>query len=512
MRFIYDVLAIGLILLLGIFSLNYYGQYYPLYLEVYDIAYHLAQAVGMDRAGGLTLTSFWQEAVHLAPAYYPPFFHFCNLLLLRSGASINFLGKYFIWILYPLALFSFWSFMSICFSSRVGFYSLMLFSLPALFMQKIWGHPTFGLFCVLLPLVFLSLLKRRYITTLMLIFLSLATHLSAGMILLVLFIYALHSHKDIKIIFLLLATLLVLASPLLWIVLKRISFYSFFPSLGINRIFKAIIGLEGFDTFFDYKRQYYVYLGILAALGVLVSYFRRGNYLIFPSLFIALVLINSLAGNGGDPAAFRYNQMLPMLIFPMLGGVILDEAHAQLQETKFLSKFSGRFLGLKAMVILLIITSIAHILFYSLSAQPRYNRAPTLLFLNWPKIWLPYQLLFTTEQRTRLLELIKENVVEEEMVYNTVGINSTNMLSASSRRSFTRDIKASPKMLVTEKAPSGYILLEKMNPQFSVYTLKDKNKAGKASVPKPILSFAWMRNGFILLGISIFMDLILGKK
>lgn len=501
---IYFVLAIGLILLLSVFSLNYWKQYYPLYLEMYDIAYHLGQTVAMDRAGGLTLTNFWQEASHPIPTYYPPFYHFCQLLLLRSGVSVDFLAKYLTWLLYPLALVSFWSFMSVCFGLRLGFYSLALFSLPPLSMEKIWGHPPFGLFCVLLPLVFLSLFKKRYLTASVLILVSLATHAVAGIILLVLFIYALHSREQRKPVFLLLAIIAVLSSPIFLMMLKRISFYSFFSWKGLVQVSKAWLNLDGLTTFFDYSRRYYVYLGILAALGGLVCYFRKGKYLLFPSFFIALLVTDSIIRTGGEAGPFRYNQILPMIIFPMLGGVFLDEIHSQLEHTGFFS----RFLALKNFGILLTLIITIHLLFYALSQQPRYNRAPTIVFLRWPAIWLPYKLLFTMEQRSRLLELIEKNVAENETVYNAAGMNLTNMLSAFSRRSFTQDLTVSPKLLIREEAVTGYRLLEKMNPQFKLYILKEKDKAGKAALPRPVLSYRWISNGFILLGILIILDLV----
>lgn len=509
MRFIYVILSIGLILLLSFFSLHYWKAYYPLYLEVYDVAYHLAVSVGMDRAGGLTATSFWQDASRPVPAYYPPFFHLCGLMLLRLGVGLNFLLKYLDWMLYPAALFSLWLFMSVCFGSRIGFYSLVLMSLPPLFMEKVWGHPTFGLFCVLVPLVFLSLLKKRYITTLLLIFLSLATHMSAGIILLILLIYAIHSRKDRKFIFMLLAALVILGLPVLWIAAKRISFYNFFQWKGLISYLRASLARGGFTAFFDYKNQFYVHLGILGVLGALVCYFRRGRYLLFPSIFIALGMINNIASVSGDPGAFRYNQMLPMVMFPMLGGVFLDAVHGRFERLASLMKSPYTLLALKSFAILIILIIAVYRSFYKLSQQPEYNRTPAIAFLNRPYIWLPYKLLFTTGQRARLLELIKENVAEDEMIFNSAGMNLTNTLSAFSRRSFTRDIPAAPKMLIAERASSGYRFFENMNPQFSVYILEDKAKAGKASPPIPILKFTWIRNGFILTGILIILDLFL---
>jgi len=508
MRALYIALAIGLILIISAFSLNYWERYYPLYLEVYDINYHLAASVGMDRAGGLTMTSFWQYAPHQEPMYYPPFFQLCGLLLLRQGVDINFLAKYLVWMLYPMALFSLWFFMCSSFGSRAGFYSLMLYSLPPLLMEKIWGHPPFGVVCVLIPLVFLSLFKRRYIAALILALLGLATHLSAGIILPVLLIYALHSRLQRKPIFILLGFLALSGLPFFWIIVKRVSFLGGFSFLGVSQFLKAITATGAFRTFFDYRGQYYVYLGILGALGAVTCYFRKGRFLLFPSVFIALLLAKNIADAGGAAASFRYIQMLPMVFFPMMGGIFLDAAHGRLGRVRFL----GRALVVKSLAILFIMIVGAYALFYGLSGLAIYNRTPAIVFLNRPEIWLPYKLLFTMEQRARLLRLVEGNVKEDEMIYNSAGANLGSHLSAFSRRSLTRDIGAWPKMLVKQEGLPGYRLLEKMNPQFNVYVLEDASRAGKVTVPKPLVTIKQLKMIFMALGALILIDLFIPRR
>lgn len=501
MRTIYIILALVLIVLLAVFSFDYWQGYYPLYLEFYDIASHLATMVGFDRCGGSTLTNFWEYTPTTSPNYYLPFFHIVGLLFLRLGIDISIIGNYFIFALYPLSLFSLWFFMRKIFGGRTAFYSVMLLSLPTLWMEKIWGNSTFGLLMILIPLIFCALLSRRYIVATLLILCSLGTHLAAGMVPAVLLIYALHNREERKAIFIILGLLAILGLPLFWIAWKRVIFFRIFGE-GFLSFGSLKDVLARFISFFEFGQKPYVYLGILAALGILFCYRKRGRYLLLPSYFLVVTLL-PLRG-----AFFRYTEINCVLPFCMLGGVFLGEIHKILER--------GRFALIKGVSISVSIILIAHILFFGLSLRPKYSKTPTIIFLNRPEIWLPYKLLFPMEGRLRIVQLIKDKTDEGDFIYNGASPNLSRMVGAFTRRSVTSQTQDGAKMAIAQAQPPGFDFLEKSNERFSIYIQNDQSKVKKVNIPPPLVPISSIYWAFMvmvfLMGVDLFYPLFPRSK
>ena len=501
MKYLYLFFAIAIIAAICFSSLAYWETRYPSFIEFYKIPFHISNAVGFLRCGGFTLTNFWAPSfVENNPNTYFPFFQLGEFLMLDKGISIHFLSYWLTWIFLPLALLTMFLFMATLYGARIAAYAIGFLSLSPLWAEHQWMNPPQSLVFILIPLIFLALLSKRYIAAFILILCCMATHTIGMVILLCLLLYAIHSKAQRKPILILLGIMLLLGLPLFWLIIQRIKFNELF-SIGFAHGNIISSAKEALKTMLSIKNQNYVFLGWLALAGLVTCYVKRGKFLILPSYFFALFPMAWIQQE------VRFWGMPAITIFCLLGAVFFGTVHEKIEKIKF-----GKIIGLGFFIAVLIS---ANFLFYRLPNIAIQLRTPTLVFMNKPGIWY-YPRVYSMKEKARIIELVKEHVAPDEFFYLHGSYYFNYYISANSRRSAfipkTREELPGNIKLVIERfnAPSpDYTFLEKVNEEFdfSAYILKDSVKTAKNIMPKPLIKTDKIRKIFIAMGIIILIDL-----
>lgn len=501
MKYLYLFFAIAIITVICFSSLAYWETRYPSFLEFYKISYHISNAVGFMRCGGFTLTNFWAPSfAENMPNTYFPLFQFIELLMLSKGVSIYFLSYWLTWIFLPLAFLTMLVFIYSLYGARITAYAIGFLSLSPIWMEQQWMNPPQSLVFILIPLIFLALLYKRYIAGLILILCCMATNTIGLFILPCLLLYAIHDRPQRNSVLILLGIILVLGTPLFWLVAQRMKFDEIFRSGFINR--SLIDAIKRFwSIMFSIKSQNHVFLGWLGFMGLIVCYIKRGKFLILPSLFFALA---PLAWTSQE---IRFWGMPAIAIFSLLGAVFFGTIHEWLEKIKF-----GKLIGLGFFISVLIL---ANILFYRLPNISLQLKIPTLVFLNKPGTWY-YPRIYSMKEKARIIELVKEHVAPDEFFYLHGSYYLNYYIAANSQRSvfipkIREELPANIKLVIERfNAPSpDYEFLEKVNEEFdfSAYILKDAPKALKVKGAKPLVKTEQLKIVFIVLGALILIDL-----
>jgi hypothetical protein len=459
-----DFLAVVLIVVLAALSINLWHYYYPLYFDVYDIANHLAIARGFQRIGGITLRNFWEFPPQGQPHYYPPLLHIIGAFLLNRGYAADALAKWGTWIIYPLSLISAWLCARLIFGAKAGFYALVLLSIPLIWLEKIWGSPTNGLFLVILPLVLLALVKRRYPLLIVSTLFCLSTHLLGLVAPLAILIYAFHRgfgyrkpnhcplacRKEYRKFLIIFCFFLIFALP--------------FFALGIWRLFISghasaiqklnLAGIGDLIQIFDWRT--FGYLGFLSVGGLVLGYRRKGDFLVLPSLlfsFLPLFLMQR---------GFRFWYPNAILFFALSGGMAVAEAH------NFLLKKLGKE-GIGRKLIYPVFIALFLILVFPLTNQlPGKLRWPALIVFKNPDLWEPYWLEIAHEDKIRMAEIVRENCSENEFAYMPASHNVTRAISAFSGRSVSADEQKGARIYIVRRPLSEMRRLDKIG-KFYIY-------------------------------------------
>ena len=523
MRYLYLIISIAIIAAICFSSLSYWQDRYPGYIEFYNIAYQASNAVGFLRCGGFTLINFWApDSIDGVPNTYFPFFQIIELLMLALGASIYFLTYWLTWLMLPLSFLIMLFFSFRLFGARVGLYAISLVSLPFIWTDRHLTNPAQSLTMILIMLVILCLVYKRYITAFILSLCCMATHTMGLIVMPCIFLYGIHERHKRKPVFIMLGLMALLAVVVFFAGLLKSNaqgLYSIdadfnpalatkFHDMGAN-LFTRNLGsaiLGSFKSLFSVKDQNHVFLGWLAVAGLIICYMKRGKFLILPSMFLAFFPI---AWTGSK---VRFWGMPAITIFSLLGAVSLAAIHGRLENMR-----SGKVLGV-AFFILVFIAS--HFLFYNMSDVSKHLKTPTMVYLNKPDMW-HHPRVFAMKEKERIIELVKENVEPDEFFYIHGSYYFNNYVAANSFRSAFIpegvDYTSQGIKLIVERfnAPSNeYSFLEKVNEEFdfSAYVLADASRAAKVTVPRPLVSIGQLNIGFIVMGGLILADIFIPRK
>ena len=519
MKYLYLFLAVAIITAICISSLPYWHDRYPGYIEFYNIAYQASNAIGFLRCGGFTLNNFWApNNIEGVSNTYFPFFQIIELFMLAAGASIHFLTYWLTWLMLPLSFLTMLFFSLRLYGARAALYTISLVSLAFIWTDRHLTNPAQSLAMILIMLVFLALVHKRYIVAFILSLCCMTSHTMGLIVAPCLLLYGIHQRRERKPVFIMLG-LMAVSVALIFLIAglkaraQGVSFIGAdfktgmalkFEALGAN-IFSSNIGgeiKESLRALFNIKDQNHVFLGWLAVAGLITCYARRGKFLILPSIFLALFPI---AWTG---AKVRFWGMPAIAIFSLLGGVFLAQVHERIERIK-----AGRILGLGFFILVFIAS---HFLFYHMSGVSIHLKTPTLVYLNRPDIW-QHPRVFAMKEKERIIELIKEKVAPDEFFYIHGSYYFNNYAAANSQRSAFipegADYKSQGIKLIVERfnAPSSdYVFLEKVNEEFdfSAYVLADGLSAAKIKVPKPFITIRQLKMIFMAMGVLILVDLL----
>ncbi|GEM_PF-3356620 len=473
---IFNILSLTVICLAAILTFFYWQWRYPLYFNMYEPAFHLSTMVGFERAGGLTITDFWLAAPGWQAQRYLPFFHTIGYLLLSSGLDALTLGKFFPWIIFILSILAFWFSLKTVFNPRIAFFSLVILLSIPIWMNFSLANSPAGLVFLIFPLIFLSLAKKNYLTAGLLSLLCLSTHLIGSLSLLFLFIYALHSKKDRKPLFLILGAIALLSLPLSIIILKRIKiFHLYINNLGVS----FNLSLSNLNPL---KYSKWLYLEILALPGIFLSYKKKGSYLMLPSCFLAFIPLAWLT---------RYWKAACLLPLSMLSACFLEKIYL------FIEKKSKKTIVKSAFILCFLLVSTASLTY--------------LLFAK-SSMLKKYSLLLPEKSIIQIARIIKKNTSEGDFVYINTDFKSRCFLSALSYRSTTNNPNQGALLAVSQNPVKNYKFLKKGDQRFNIYILENQTRAKKIKLPLPLLSGRLIKKIFaFLIGITA-IDLFIVKR
>ncbi|MBI3990820.1 MAG: hypothetical protein HY350_01600, partial [Candidatus Omnitrophica bacterium] len=249
------------------------------------------------RCGGFSLFNFWApDSAESVPNTYFPFFQIIELFMLAHGAGIHFLTYWLTWLMLPLSFLTILFFGLRLYGTRASLYTITLLSLAFLWTDKHLTNPSQSLAMILIMLVFLALVHKRYITAFILILCSMAAHTMGLIVVPCILLYGIHDKQKRKPIFIMLGAMLVLLFLFFLIAMIKLdgSIAKFinnnfkvaiadkFEVLGANIFSRDIKGeiAESLWAMFDAKNQNHVFLGWLALAGLITCYMKRGAFLI----------------------------------------------------------------------------------------------------------------------------------------------------------------------------------------------------------------------------------------
>ncbi|MBU7031637.1 MAG: hypothetical protein HXS53_03825 [Theionarchaea archaeon] len=171
----YDLFALGLIGLFTLITLLRFDLY-PVFVDIY---YHSSVAGSFEKAGGIVLWDFWEFAPIGRPHLYPPFLH-ALMLFFSEFLNPMTVAKLVSFIMFPASQITVWLFSREIYSRKAGFYSVLLLSSSEQYFQLQAITSAAALVLVLLPLLFLAFEKRYHVAAVILLTLSLYTHVGMG--------------------------------------------------------------------------------------------------------------------------------------------------------------------------------------------------------------------------------------------------------------------------------------------------------------------------------------------
>jgi len=467
-----DAIAVVVILLLAALSISCWRYYYPLYFDAYDIANHLAIARGYQRIGGLTFLNFWEFPPGGEHHYYPPLAHIIAAFFLGQGCPADTLAKWGSWLLYPLSLLSAWLFSRFTFGPTAGLYSLTLLGIPWIWVEKIWGSPSNGLFLVILPLALLALVKKKYLAAAFLTLLCLLTHLLSLILPFIILIYLLHQPNKRRVIPFLFIFLFIFSLPFIGLGIWRLNQYSsLIPDLHWRGI-GGVMQIFGPGNF--------AYLGLLGFLGLLLSYRYKGEYLILPSLFFAAFPL-FIMGYG-----FRFLFPNAVLLLALSGGVVVARVDRlllrKLGKEGALAQFFSSFIIVPALIFIFPLTN----------KLPGKMHWPALLVFKNPSLWEPYNLVIAHQDKIRMAQIVRDNCLENEFVYMQASLNVNRAISAFSGRSVSGREREGARIYIVREPLPGKQYLDKVG-DYYIYKESNRGNLRLVAMPKPVLPLKWLQ-------------------
>ncbi|MCU0665722.1 MAG: hypothetical protein MUF05_01325 [Candidatus Omnitrophica bacterium] len=152
-------------------------QILPQFMDIY---YHLHTAWGFLQAGGYSGWDFWQYAPYGREHIYPPFFHIILAIFMKLGVKAMILAKVLEITVTIFFFLSLWLFTKRNFSSRVGFFSLLVSVSSYSFLPSLTNHLPATVALILGLWAMDALLSKRFILAIVFLTLCFYTHIGAS--------------------------------------------------------------------------------------------------------------------------------------------------------------------------------------------------------------------------------------------------------------------------------------------------------------------------------------------
>lgn len=307
-----DYLALGFICFTTALTLVRWNIFYPMFIDIY---YHLTIMRSFDIAGGLVMHDFLQYAPVGRPHIYAPLVHVLMLLFYKLGFSVEFIGRFFSWIMFPLSQLAVWFSLREIFNEKTGFYALVLVSAPLNWVINQGVHNANAIPLVLAPLVLCTVEKDKIKTAIVLLTACLYSHAGAGVVPgAALIFYGLHRWSKLRNVFVVIAVSLLLFSPWLTHTIGNLDSVKESSTSKVEEDFLQL-----------HRMTVYLILIPLMLAGLVLCYIKRKEYLMLPA-YLYGNLVMFLVGYSGR--FWAYNSYLP---YAMLGSVALALVHEKIE-------------------------------------------------------------------------------------------------------------------------------------------------------------------------------------
>ena len=285
-----------LILIFFLFSASLKWSLAPTFIDIY---YHLSVMLGFNEAGGFVKEAFWEYAPAGRAHLYPPLFHFLMLIFYKLGASVLFIGRFFEFIIYLLLLLVLWRVISILFTERLAFFSLLIVtSVYSFYLSAINLIPAsiaviFGL------LAYLSIEKKRILSSSIFLCLAFYTHSGIPWFFVVsLIFYSILNRERSKDSLITVLSALVLACPIL------IHEYNYREYVSLSKVYEYflielnlwifIAAIPGIFIVLKKKRRYFIFLSLFLAGIVMLAFKYKYRYLCGHGI-LGLIFLSALS-------------------------------------------------------------------------------------------------------------------------------------------------------------------------------------------------------------------------
>ncbi len=310
---LYSIALIGCIFFLGLLQ----WRLMPRFIDIY---YHLSVMRMFKLAGGYPLVDFLQCAPASRPHLYPPLLHLLMLAFSSAGCTTLFIARFFEYIAFPGLLTVMWLVTRSVLHARVAFFAVMLCTAASALYYTAGILLPFTFAFIFLLLAFLSIEKKRPLAGGIALALACYTHTLMSLVaLLAIALYGLFVRPRRRSCIGALIIALACAAPLFSLQFAGRS-YSSLPPFGRGSSFEFSLIVYG-----------------LAAGGLVLALKRRGPYLFFGTLVLAMSLFAAI-----DPSRFFSSHGMAGFIF--LAAVAADALYERLMR---------RFPGTKTAVIFL---------------------------------------------------------------------------------------------------------------------------------------------------------------
>ncbi len=167
--------------LLGLVYVAFYWMQWPGLPRFLDMAYHLNVVHWFHEIGGYTTFDFWSYAPGGRPHLYAPLLHIGMLTLKTLGMADMVLARFTEALLYSALLATYTRFVSMLFSWRIAFFTLLL--MLAFFPLQVFVAtlPSFTLAFIFALNLFMSINSARFVKATLFLALSVYAHTAMGL-------------------------------------------------------------------------------------------------------------------------------------------------------------------------------------------------------------------------------------------------------------------------------------------------------------------------------------------
>jgi len=230
--------------------------------------------LGFNETGGFVTESFWEYAPVGRAHLYPPLFHFLMLIFYKLGVSILFIARSFELIIYPLLLLILWRIISVLFSERLAFFSLLITTSVYSFYLSTVNFIPASMAVILGLLAYLFIEKKKILTSSIFLCLSFYTHSGIPWFFVSsLILYGILNRERLKDVLITVFAALILASPIL------MHEYNFRKYVSLTTVYE------------NFLIELNLWVFVAAIPGVFITLKKKKRYFIFLSLFLVGVLM-----------------------------------------------------------------------------------------------------------------------------------------------------------------------------------------------------------------------------